>query len=598
MHAPFKDKTQPTRYSLRWLIAGALVCATIFSVLPLHRPVYADVIQDAKDAGVIDVSVSTGEQPSGEQPSREVELNTATGPQDVRVFGTQIGFFGIDPRVATAGEYVNAIYKFAMATIGFFAVAAIMFGAVGYVLSGGSEEKIKKSKDIILGAVSAVILALLSHAILQTIDPRLVELTSDFGANDVDTPAFVTGKVCKEDKDCEGTKPVFTAEVCGVVGDERKVIQQSTVCDKLPTEAEGRCAIPQDGVERILEKFPSSCADDTQVLPSAFTCKRGLVSRPITDDGQEITGVIGEARIATTFNGGFTLESYQATYLPSGLIEDIRTDAQGEPLYSIGSGYEYLYHKCLPPTENQLKYSRVTDTTTTAGTACATDVDCGTFDRAATICTSDGKKEQKTYPVRQVCEAGLCRVKENSFCGQDPLDLCGGSPIRGTGVLLSVNGVEQRSDPCQSGTICLRGNSDVNQPPTYGCAKAGAENYSATAFWDGTLDKSQVNGLPNFACDQDSDCKNFEQRVWECDGTNAEEDGTEDVELVCDKNINARTPDGKGTCRVKEDSFCRQDAGLCGGKTAIVRAEYPCVTGTSCKYDEDNDDPARNTCQP
>lgn len=295
-----------------WLLGAAVVASVAFGLSPLsvHGQGLGDVAGISVTAGE-DSIICEGlteqectqkkeEAAQGQDSLIGVEQTGQNG--ETRIFtGEQIGFFGIDPRTATAGEYVNLIYKFAISVIGFFAVAAVVFAGFAYVLSGGNEEQIRKAKDIITGAVTAVVIALLSHLILQTIDPRLVQLTSDFGADqNFDIAGFqgggvyATGKVCTSDADCESIKPRFIYEICGGTAagiDSGKQVTQDTICGKKPGEDKGYCAIPQGGVERVLSDFAGNCNDNTY-LYEGVTCAPGLVPRPLADNEVAMEGNI------------------------------------------------------------------------------------------------------------------------------------------------------------------------------------------------------------------------------------------------------------------------------------------------------------------
>ena len=73
-----------------------------------------------------------------------------------------------------AGQYIAALYRFFIGIAGIIAVIMIAFGGFAWLFSGGSSEKITKAKEIIFGAVTGLLLALVSYLILYTINPQLV----------------------------------------------------------------------------------------------------------------------------------------------------------------------------------------------------------------------------------------------------------------------------------------------------------------------------------------------------------------------------------------------------------------------------------------
>lgn len=71
------------------------------------------------------------------------------------------------------GEYLLAVYKWAVGTLAILAVVMIMISGVHWILAGGAPEKITSAKQGITGAIIGLVLILLMHQILSIIDPRL-----------------------------------------------------------------------------------------------------------------------------------------------------------------------------------------------------------------------------------------------------------------------------------------------------------------------------------------------------------------------------------------------------------------------------------------
>jgi len=72
------------------------------------------------------------------------------------------------------GHYIREIYKYFIGISGIIAVVVIMVAGLIWLISGGSQEKISQAKNLINGAISGLILLLLSYFILLTINPDLV----------------------------------------------------------------------------------------------------------------------------------------------------------------------------------------------------------------------------------------------------------------------------------------------------------------------------------------------------------------------------------------------------------------------------------------
>lgn len=73
------------------------------------------------------------------------------------------------------GEYLAAIYKYAIAVMGIIAVIMIIVGGVVWITSGGIPERVNQAKTIIVRSVVGMILAVGSYTLLYTINPELVQ---------------------------------------------------------------------------------------------------------------------------------------------------------------------------------------------------------------------------------------------------------------------------------------------------------------------------------------------------------------------------------------------------------------------------------------
>jgi hypothetical protein len=78
--------------------------------------------------------------------------------------------------VSTLPEYLMAIYKFGIWTIGLAAMLMIMIGGYMYIMSAGNTASVGKAKGVITDAIFGLILALTSYLLLYTINPELVAL--------------------------------------------------------------------------------------------------------------------------------------------------------------------------------------------------------------------------------------------------------------------------------------------------------------------------------------------------------------------------------------------------------------------------------------
>jgi hypothetical protein len=72
------------------------------------------------------------------------------------------------------GEYIGAVYKYAVAVAGILAVIMIIIGGLQWLSSGGNTDMISSAKKRILGAIIGLLLAVGSYTILYNINPELV----------------------------------------------------------------------------------------------------------------------------------------------------------------------------------------------------------------------------------------------------------------------------------------------------------------------------------------------------------------------------------------------------------------------------------------
>jgi hypothetical protein len=76
-------------------------------------------------------------------------------------------------RIPWIGEYLAALYKWAVGALAILAVVMIMINGVRWIIAGGSPDKISEAKKGISSAIIGLVLVLLVHQILSLVDPRL-----------------------------------------------------------------------------------------------------------------------------------------------------------------------------------------------------------------------------------------------------------------------------------------------------------------------------------------------------------------------------------------------------------------------------------------
>ena len=82
---------------------------------------------------------------------------------------------GLVEKGASIGNYVEAIYKYAIGIVGILATVVMMWGGVIWITAGGNTERIANAKSWINASLTGLILALASYTILYTINPGLVK---------------------------------------------------------------------------------------------------------------------------------------------------------------------------------------------------------------------------------------------------------------------------------------------------------------------------------------------------------------------------------------------------------------------------------------
>ena len=93
--------------------------------------------------------------------------------------GTDIPSVGtVTPSKGTGAiaNYIKGIYGFAIGIVGIVAALVIMMGGVMWITAGGNTSRIENAKSWITAALTGLVIALSSYAILYTVNPDLVNL--------------------------------------------------------------------------------------------------------------------------------------------------------------------------------------------------------------------------------------------------------------------------------------------------------------------------------------------------------------------------------------------------------------------------------------
>ncbi len=138
------------------------------------------------------------------------------------------------------GEYVRAIYKYAIGIVGILAAVVLMFGGILWLTAGGSTERVSSAKAWIGASLTGLILALCSYMILATINPALVDFRI--------TPVPKIPKAEESTGGCRSNEYLITyspdstkgalfqcTEKCGVGNDSDKVKLRGPISEELTT---------------------------------------------------------------------------------------------------------------------------------------------------------------------------------------------------------------------------------------------------------------------------------------------------------------------------------------------------------------------------
>lgn len=110
------------------------------------------------------------------QPRIRIPGVTFTKPEDVPLAQDDTGRIFL--YVPFLGEYLAAIYRYAVVVASVIAVIMIIVSGFQWITSGGSSDSIQKAKERIIQACIGLTMAVGSYAVLYTINPNLVQFKS------------------------------------------------------------------------------------------------------------------------------------------------------------------------------------------------------------------------------------------------------------------------------------------------------------------------------------------------------------------------------------------------------------------------------------
>lgn len=100
----------------------------------------------------------------------QVDLPTLSGTADEQGRKT----ITIQPNTKSIGEYIKAIYEYAIGIVGILATVVMMMGGFLWLTAGGSAERIGNAKSWIGASLTGLVLVLASYTILSYVNTDLV----------------------------------------------------------------------------------------------------------------------------------------------------------------------------------------------------------------------------------------------------------------------------------------------------------------------------------------------------------------------------------------------------------------------------------------
>lgn len=78
--------------------------------------------------------------------------------------------------ITDISQFIRGLYNFFIGAIALAAIVVLMIGGFQYVIAAGNQSKIGEAKETINGAITGLILTLLSYTLLNAINPKIVSL--------------------------------------------------------------------------------------------------------------------------------------------------------------------------------------------------------------------------------------------------------------------------------------------------------------------------------------------------------------------------------------------------------------------------------------
>ena len=142
-----------------------------------------------------------------------------TIPGSIMIGGKEIKFVkneGVTITSSTAAQYFAVFYRFFVAALVIIAIVMVMWGGFKRIMAAGSPERIKSANETIIGAITGVVIALISYSLLSLINPALVSLKSLDAIEPIQciSFAYITDNETSEDI-APSSEPIYVTVIYG-----------------------------------------------------------------------------------------------------------------------------------------------------------------------------------------------------------------------------------------------------------------------------------------------------------------------------------------------------------------------------------------------
>ena len=137
-------------------------------------------------------------------------------------------------------DLVKQVYLFGSAIVGVVAVVALVIAGIFYMTAGGNQDRVKKAREMLGGALAGLFLIMGSYLILNTLNPELVNFRIE-----TQNLQLKEGGKCLQDNDCFAF--YINVTECDAFGDPKTLINLQTKCEgaNVSSKTKGDCVVPK-----------------------------------------------------------------------------------------------------------------------------------------------------------------------------------------------------------------------------------------------------------------------------------------------------------------------------------------------------------------